>query len=147
MLTLGLITISLSPFDPNNPVHGERAGFKVIGEIETESEKPFFGSLEAAYSTAFNTYFVRARAGAKFGGGLPDSRVAIGPEATFLGDQTYDAQRAGLFILAPLALPLFGRVEIIAAGGYQWVSTNDNSSASMAGGKGGYATISFASPF
>ncbi len=140
-------SVSLSPFDPTNPVHGERAGFKVIGDIETEKEKPFYANLVAEYSTAFDTYFARARAGLKFGPGVPEKQVAIGPEGVFLGDQSYDAQRAGLFVLIPLDLKPLGSMEMIVSGGYQWVSGNGSTAASMAGGAGGYGTISFAMPF
>lgn len=143
------LSANLSPKDFNNPVRGSQAGAGVIGEIETEQEKRFYGDVQGEYTSAFQTYFVRVRAGAKFGPGLPASQLAIGPEGSLLGDQSFNAQRLGAFVLLPIDLKAIGRLEVIAAGGYQWVSSNseDIASGSLAGGTGAYATASFSLPF
>ncbi len=143
------LSVNLSPKDFNNPVRGNQAGVGVVVEVETEQEKRFYGDVVGEYTSAFETYFVRARAGAKFRAGLPASQVAIGPEGSFLGDRSFSAERLGGFVLVPVALKSIGRVEVIAAGGYQWVSntSEDAVSGSLAGGTGGYATVSFSLPF
>jgi hypothetical protein len=129
-------------------VRGHDTGAKFIGEIETQDEKPFYLDISGDYSTAFDTYFARVRAGAKFGGGLPENQVAIGPEVSFTGDKSFDAQRAGGFILIPMQFTKNTNVKFIAAAGYQWVQeTASGSGASRAGEPGAYATFSFAVPF
>jgi hypothetical protein len=143
------LSVNLSPKDFNNPVRGNQVGVGVIGEIETEQEKRFYGDVQGEYTSAFQTYFVRVRTGAKFGPGLPASQLAVGPEGSLLGDQSFNAQRVGAFVLLPIDLKAIGRLEVIAAGGYQWVSSNseDIVSGSLAGGTGAYATVSFSTPF
>jgi hypothetical protein len=141
-------SIRLSPFDLDNPLRGQRAGLKLMGEIETEKEKNYYFDINAEYSTAFHTYFARARVGDKYGAGPAASKVAIGPEGAILGDQTAGAQRLGLFIRLPIELEKIGSFDLIAASGYQWVtSTGSAQTANPAGGKGNYATISFAIAF
>jgi len=142
------LSINLSPKDFNNPARGNQAGVGVVVEVETEQEKRFYGDVYGEYTSAFETYYVRVRTGAKFGPGLPASQVAIGPEGSLLGDRSFIAERLGGFVLVPVPLKSLGRVEVIAAGGYQWVSnTGDAVSGSLAGGTGGYATVSFSLPF
>jgi hypothetical protein len=140
-------SIRLSPEDSDNPVKGRKIGFKTILDAESENDRPYYANVAGEYSTAFNTYWVRMRAGLKSGRGAPKTSTAFGPEASFAGDTEFDARRAGAFVLVPLNLKSLGRMEVIAAGGYQWVTNNDNFTASTAGGKGGYATLSFSIPF
>lgn len=141
-------SIKLTPPDAINPVRGHATGAKFIGEIETQDGKPFYLDISGDYSTAFDTYFARVRLGPKFGPGQPERQIAVGPEGSFLGDKTFDAQRAGGFILVPFNLEKHIRVEFIAAAGYQWVQgQGSGSGASQAGQPGAYATFSFAVPF
>jgi hypothetical protein len=141
-------SVRLSPNDVSNPVRGGEAGVKVIGDIETEKEAPFYLNATAEYSSAFETYFARFRYGRKLGGENPDLRIAVGLEGGLLGDKTTDAQRLGAFAMVPLALPSFGVVDVIVAGGYQWVAERDGGSGSgPAGGPGPYGTISFSFAF
>jgi len=141
-----LQSIKLTPGDPANPVRGQGVGAKFIVEIETDEEKTYYADLAGEYSTAFDTYW--ARAGAKFGSSAPATQIAIGPEGTVIGDQSLNAQRLGAFLLVPLQLDRYLKVEVIAAGGYQWVQGRIPGSApSTAGESGGYATISFSVPF
>jgi len=145
---LDIQSIKLTPIDATNPVRGHAVGAKIIGEIETQDEKPYYLDITGDYSTAFRTYFARARAGEKFGPGKPENQIAVGPEVSFIGDKSFDAQRVGGFILVPLNLQKDMKVEFIAAAGYQWVEGRVSSSdASQAGQQGAYATFSFSVAF
>jgi len=141
-------SISLSPNDPENPVRGTQVGFKVKGEIETDLEKSWYLDIDADYSTAFQSYGSRLRPGWKFGSGKTEYQTVIGPEATFLGDQTFDAQRLGLFVLFPIKVNEDITAQFIVACGYQWVENRGTGTqASTAGEAGTYATMSFELPF
>ena len=140
-------SISLSPNDPTNPVRGTQVGFKFKGEIETDLEKSWYLDITGDYSTAFQTYDSRIRPGWKFGPGKTEYQTVIGPEASFLGDETFDAQRLGLFVLIPIAINKDTTAQFIVAGGYQWVSDRGGTEASTAGEAGAYATMSFELPF
>lgn len=83
---------SLSPFDPNNSVVGSETGFKVATDVTLGGGDPVFLNVLANYSTAFDSYWSRARVGIDLG------KVTIGPEAILQGNEAYDAQRAGAFI-------------------------------------------------
>jgi hypothetical protein len=142
-------SITLTPSDPTNAARGQDTGAKFIAEMDTDKAKSFYAEFYGSYSTAFDTYFVRGRLGDKYGAGAKESQMAFGPEVSFLGDKSYDAQRLGLFIMLPLKLDRNTNIDVIAAGGYQWVSGNGTAGTdpSIAGGKGGYATLSFSLPF
>ncbi len=140
-------SISLSPNDPTNPVRGTQVGFKFKGEIETDLEKSWYLDIAGDYSTAFQTYDSRIRPGWKFGQVKTEYQTVIGPEASFLGDETFDAQRLGVFVLIPIAINKDTTAQFIVAGGYQWVSNRGGAQASTAGDAGAYATMSFELPF
>ncbi len=140
-------SIILSPNDPTNPARGTQVGFKVKGEVETDLEKTWYLDITADYSTAFQTYDSRLRPGWKFGQGKTEYQTVVGPEASFLGDETFDGQRLGLFVLIPIAINKDTTAQFIVAGGYQWVEDRGGTQASTAGEAGAYATMSFELPF
>lgn len=81
----------LSPNDTRNSTRGSTTGAAVQGEIETLGQ-PWYGGLIGKYSTANDTYWVRGRAGYKFGS------VTVGPEAIGAGNNEYSEIRYGLFL-------------------------------------------------
>ena len=113
----------------------------VGGDVRLYGPQHYF-SLEGYYSTAFDTYWSRARVGMNLG------RFIIGPEAGADGNEGYDAQRLGAF--AMFKLDMFGTrnpAELTIHGGYQFVDDDNGSSvASTSGGEGAYAgfNLSFA---
>jgi hypothetical protein len=139
-------SIHLSPNDITNPVRGDRAGAKFAGEVETEKDGPMYFDLAGEFSTAFDTYFVRGRAGYDFKLGYPVTQVVAGPEISFLGDEDFDARRVGAFVAVPLNFPERS-VTFLVAGGYQFVSDGHGPTSGIAGAQGPYFTTSFAIAF
>jgi hypothetical protein len=131
----------LTPNDVSNSVRGDEMGLRVGGDVRLYGPQHYF-SLEGYYSTAFDTYWSRARVGMNLG------RFIIGPEAGADGNEGYDAQRLGAF--AMFKLDMFGTrnpAELTIHGGYQFVDDDNGSSvASTSGGEGAYAgfNLSFA---
>jgi hypothetical protein len=125
-------------------VRGYETGFKVRGSVETDDAAQFVGNIHAEYSTAFESYWTRARVGYNLKGFL------IGPEGTLVGNDSFRAQRAGAFLTIPLA-ELGHSTELTVAGGYQWVKGFDSTilgsptiiPASTVGQSGGYVTAGF----
>jgi hypothetical protein len=80
----------LSPKDPSSDVDDSKFGAKVGVDFLTKmTEKVSFGIL-GDYSTAYDTYWSRARVGYDFG------PVTVGPEIVALGNESFDEQRYGL---------------------------------------------------
>ena len=131
----------LTPNDPFNDVKGSEVGFRVGGDLRMMGPSHYF-SLEGYYSTGFNTYWSRVRAGLNLG------RVIVGPEAGALGNDGFDAQRLGGFAMFKLDfLGPRNPAELTINAGYQFLSDDDNSfAASSAGGEGAYVgfNLSFA---
>ena len=123
----------LTPADPFNSVSGDEVGFRVGGDVRLIGPQHYF-TLEGYYSTAFDTYWTRARAGVNLG------RFIIGPEGGAMGNDGYDAQRVGAFTMFKLDfLGTKNPAELTINGGYQFVDDDDTGFvASPAGGKGGY---------
>ena len=121
----------LTPNDPFSSVDGSEVGFRVGGDIRMIGERHYL-TLEGYYSTAFDTYWSRARVGLNLG------RVIIGPEAAAMGNVGYDAQRLGGF--AMLKLDFFGTKnapELTINAGYQFLR-DDAGVGSSVGGEGAY---------
>ena len=70
---------------------GEEWGAKVEAELTHRGD--FYADFRGSYSTAFDTYWSRARIGMDFGG------VIIGPEGGFQGNVDYEESRVGGFAL------------------------------------------------
>lgn len=119
LVGVGIEDNELDPNDPSNPVRGSEVGFKVAGEIEADEELSLYYHLEGDYTTAYDTYWSRARLGYNFG------KVITGPEGTFFGDETYDSQRVGGFLR--FRLPFSSSLQPIAilAGGYEFVDSGE----------------------
>ncbi|HET6391068.1 cellulose biosynthesis protein BcsS [Hyphomicrobium sp.] len=123
-------SVHLSPRDLDNDVRGGADGFKVAVELETESDGPFYGSLEGSYSTAFNSFFAEARAGYNF------KRFIVGPASSVYSDEGDVATRVGAFTTIPFNLPWNGLpAKLTFDVGHQFVSSD---SESRAGGEGIY---------
>lgn len=131
----------LTPNDPFNVVQGDEVGFRVGGDIRLIGPSHYF-TLEGYYSTAFDTYWSRVRAGLNLG------HFIIGPEAGAHGNDGYDAQRLGGF--AMFKLDMFGTrnpAELTINAGYQFLDDDDDPFVrSSAGGEGAYVgfNLSFA---
>jgi len=136
--------VRLSPDDPTAEVRGTEWGFKVGAGIETDKELPYYFSLEGQYSTAFDSYWARARVG------LHRGRFIFGPEAIVVGDDDFDAQRLGGFVRFDVQLPAWRPVEVTLSAGHQFVSGNDNANngnGGIGGGEGTYGLLNFSMTF
>lgn len=80
----------LSILDPGNPVVGTGIGVKVAADLYVTPTENTMLAVNASYSTLFNAYYARARAGIAVSPG-----VFIGPEVTLLGDDFFNGWRAG----------------------------------------------------
>jgi Cellulose biosynthesis protein BcsS len=143
LVGVGVENNELSPNDPSNPVRGSEVGFKVAAEIEADDEQRFYYHLEGDYTTAFDTYWSRARIGHNFG------KLIVGPEGTLFGDKTFDSQRIGGFFRFPLRLFRNFEPAVIVASGYEFVHENDVGPGDVEGfggvggsGNGPYGTVS-----
>ncbi len=129
----------LDPDDPLAEVRGTEWGFKVAADVATlRNGLPYYLALEGSYSTAFQTYWARARAGLNLHG------VTVGPEGIVLGDLEFDAQRVGGFIIfdVPL-LPRSTPLEVSLHVGHQFVAGSGNGGidGSVGGSEGTYGGI------
>jgi hypothetical protein len=90
---------------------GTRVGFKTAIDAYLNPTNLTMASLYASYSTAYDAYYARGRAGyAIFGNGY------LGPELTFLGDDFYGQTRLG----AHYSGIQLGALQFGVAGGYVW---------------------------
>jgi hypothetical protein len=133
----------LTPNDPSNSVRGSEFGLRVGADLRLIGPG-YYVSLEGYYSTGFDSYWTRARAGINTG------RFIIGPEGGALGNEGFDAQRIGAFVM--FKLDMFGTrnpAELTVHGGYQFVSGDNNSSfvGSSAGGEGAYVGFNLGMAF
>ena len=129
--------IDNDPADPTSNLEGTQTGFKVATEIETEDDNsPFYGSLDASYSTAFNSWYAQLRAGPNM------KRIKFGPEGALFSDEGELTTRVGAFAIIPFNLRSTLPAEISFDAGYQFVEDSDNNNGdggdSVRGGEGGY---------
>jgi hypothetical protein len=134
----------LSPDDPTAIVRGTETGFKVSGDLATAYGSPIYASIAGSYSTAFDSYWARARVGHY------RNRVTVGPEAIAFGNVDYEAQRLGGFITFHDLNPFNYRpFDLTFSVGNQWV--NDDNGGGLDGGFGGgdgvYGAIAFSTLF
>jgi len=132
----------LSPDDPSAVLRGTETGFKVALDIETErhNQSRMYFAAQGAYSTVFDTYYALGRIGLNMG------RIAIGPEAMLLGDESGDARRIGGFALTTISLGGATTGTLSGSVGYQFVD-NANSTGSNFGEEGVYGTLQFTMAF
>jgi hypothetical protein len=129
--------IDNTPSDPTSKLEGTQTGFKVATEIETEDEdSPFYGSVDASYSTAFNSWYAQLRAGPNM------KRIKFGPEGALFSDEGELTTRVGAFAIIPFNLRPTMPAEISFDAGYQFVEDNGDSgngnTDAVRGGEGGY---------
>jgi Cellulose biosynthesis protein BcsS len=99
---------AITPRDPANSVQGSAAGLKLVAESWLDISPLWFLSADASYGTAFQQYWSLARVGRRLG-----PRFSLGIEGGALGNEEYDAGRAGGFLKANLR-----SVEITLSGGF-----------------------------
>jgi opacity protein-like surface antigen len=105
-----LTSSSSMPQDPSNPVPGTAFGSKSLIELYSSPTDKTMVEVEGTYSTAFGEYYEDFKIGyAAFG-----PEIYIGPEATFLGSESYNQYRLGAF----LSGIKIGKVEFGFSGGY-----------------------------
>lgn len=133
--------VDLTPNDPLSTVNGSEVGLRIGGDVRLIGPRHYF-SLEGYYSTGFDTYWSRARAGVNMG------RFIVGPEAAAMGNDGYDAQRLGGFAMFKLDF-LGGRnpAELTLNGGYQFVSNDGVGIGSTVGGEGAYVGLNLGFAF
>ncbi len=116
--------LRLTPIGSTSEVHGTEWGFKVAGDLSTAYGSPIYANLSGSYSTAFDTYWVRLRAG------VHRDKLTCGPEAIMMGNDSFEAQRFGGFItlhdLNPFRMRPF---DLTLSGGYQF-NGDDNGTGS-----------------
>jgi hypothetical protein len=133
--------VDLTPNDPTSTVNGSEVGLRIGGDVRLIGPRHYF-SLEGYYSTAFDTYWSRARAGMNLG------RVIVGPEAAAMGNDGYDAQRLGGFAMFKLDfLGTKNPGELTINAGYQFVSDDGVGVSSTVGGQGAYVGLSLGFAF
>ena len=87
----------LSEFDPENSVQGTAVGAEVRGELWANPTPQTLLAGEAQYSTAFGTYWAKAKVGYDISNG---QEFFIGPELIADGDQRFDRWRIGAHVTA-----------------------------------------------
>ncbi len=97
--------------DPSNTALGTRVGFKAAIDAYMRPTELTMLSANGSYSTAYDSYYARFRAGySLLGIGF------LGPEAAFLGDDYYAQTRLG----AHLSGVQLGALQFGVATGYVW---------------------------
>lgn len=89
----------LSPDNIYDSNRGSDTGVKAQFEYETDYAKHNYASLIASYGTAKDRYWARLRAGREYSG------YVIGPEVMLTGDDEFDEQRIGAFVIWRNILP------------------------------------------
>lgn len=135
----------LTPDDTSNSVRGSEVGFKVAADVATlRHGTPLYFALSGQYSTAFDSYWTRARVG------LNQGHMTFGPEGIAMGNDAFDAQRVGAFLTFDVNLAPTMPIEVTLSGGYQFLSDSNGGgggSAGSGGGEGAYGGIVFTTVF
>jgi Cellulose biosynthesis protein BcsS len=133
----------LSPDDPDTSVRGTEWGFKVAGDIASSDDRPLYLSLAGSYSTAFDSYWTRARIGHN------RNRIIYGIEGQAFGNEDFNAQRLGGFLTFQVPLRPSTPLEVTLSAGHQFVNDSGSSgdSISTGGAAGTYGTIVFSTTF
>ena len=133
----------LAPDDPTTSVRGAEWGLKVAADVATSDDRPLYFSLAGSYSTAFDSYWTRARLGHNL------NRVVYGIEGQAFGNEDFNAQRLGGFLTFQVPLRPNLPLEVTLAAGHQFVneSSSSSDSTSTGGSAGTYGTIVFSTTF
>jgi hypothetical protein len=132
--------IDIEPFDASNDIQGTEVGFKVLGDFETSEESPFYVSVNAAYSTAFEAWYALLRLG------YNTPHFAIGPEGLLSSEEGEDTQRLGGFMTYRFDVAPNVPAEVTAYGGKQFVDDEEGGT-STSGGEGAYGGLSLSLSF
>ena len=126
----------LSPDDPTAVVNGTEVGFIASGDLAFSGSNLSL-SLAGIYSTAFDSYWSRARFG------YDSDCFAIGPEALAFGVDGYDARRLGGFATIKFNLTPSTEAELTLSVGHQFVAQGSTGGdvGGTGGGEGTYVTI------
>ena len=130
----------LTPDDPFSKVNGSEVGFKTAADLTSAYDSPLYFNLHGSYSTAFNTYWTRGRAGYNAG------RFVVGPEVIAMGSDSFDAQRVGGFATLRFELSPAVTSELTGYVGHQFTD-EDDSHESTRGGEGTYGGVGFSLVF
>jgi hypothetical protein len=110
--------------DPLATINGTKWGIKGQGEILTPIGQSAYLYGLGTYSSVWNNYFVMGKVGFNL-----SPVISVGPEAVALGNDRFDAVRAGAFI----GFNFTPSTDIILSSGYSWDerrnSLNDHSGA------------------
>jgi Cellulose biosynthesis protein BcsS len=124
--------------DPLSVVVDDEWGFKGQLEAETATGGPLYVGLSGNYSTAFDSYWSRARVGWNLGSA--GWNLTIGPEVMGIGNEDFDQVRYGAFVsgLPTLFSLIFGGdSKMTISGGYA-----ESSGTGQGGEDSIYGTIS-----
>jgi Cellulose biosynthesis protein BcsS len=122
----------LNPPDPQNPVSGSETGLKIAADLETDRERAGpYASVAGNYSTAFDSYWARARVGYNFG------KVIFGPEVIASGNEGYNGHRLGAFLSIDTKINRWVPMEITMSVGHQFIHNDDSANGNDAGNGGG----------
>jgi len=102
---------TLSDIDPENKVQGTAFGVKVRADAWINPTPKTLAYGEAEYSTAFQTYFTKAKFGYDFTSG---KEIFVGPEVVRLGDERFNQLRIGSHITQMK----FGKIQVDVSAGY-----------------------------
>lgn len=131
----------LTPNDPTNVVRGSEVGLKVSGDLANlRNEGPLYFSLSSMYSTAFESYWARARVGGNV------NRLTIGPEFIALGNKGFEATRLGGFMTFDVKVTPKLPLELTLYAGHQFVD-GAGGATGASGGEGTYFGLSLTSLF
>jgi hypothetical protein len=97
--------------DPANTALGTRVGFKAAVDAYLLPTPATMVSVYGSYSTAYDAYYARFRAGYSFFG-----FGYLGPEVAVLGDDYYNQTHVG----AHLTAMQLGAMQVGVSGGYVW---------------------------
>ena len=125
------INHTLSDVDLENRVQGTAFGAKVRADAWVNPTPKTLTYGEAEYSTAFRTYYTKAKFGYDFTNG---KEIFVGPELAALGDERFNQWRVG----AHLTQMKFGGVQVDVSAGY----ANDS-----VVGSGAYGTVELSTHF
>jgi hypothetical protein len=124
----------LSPNDPTNPVSGAETGFKIAGTVRIPLPDLFSIEITGNYSTAFDSYWTRARLGYAY------TPFVVGPEFIAGGNLNHNEFRVGAFV--DYKFP-GDRLRLTVSGGYHF---NDDSTF-FKQNDGGYAAVNLTFDF
>jgi hypothetical protein len=96
---------------PSTDSTGTRVGFKAAVDAYLLPAPATMMSAYGSYSTAYDAYYARLRAGYSFFG-----FGYLGPEVAVLGDDYYNQTRVG----AHLSAMQLGALQVGVSGGYVW---------------------------